>query len=189
MRSSYVCVIFVASSLAGACGGESSSPKTENDATEHSSTPPPKDWSPSSAPSAATSPPAEAESGATSGSEAKNAPSAASGDLVAPTGDDPWMAPHQMPASDVKKTMRAAHGRLDACWTAAKKRDPSVSGEVKIKFVITHQGSVRVWKNEDSSLSDQSLVDCVGGLIKSLQFPGQKSPGDAWGTFEITFGG
>src|SRR5215472_1795256 len=100
MRPSNLCVICAASSLAFACGGETPSPKTENDATEHSSTPPPKDWSPSG-PSAATAPPPEAE-------EPKKAPSAAAGDLVAPAGDDPWMAPHQVPAGDVNKTMKAA---------------------------------------------------------------------------------
>lgn len=189
MRPSYFCLICAASSLALACGGESPSPKTENDATEHSSTPPPKDWSPSSAPSAATAPPPGADTDANSGSEAKKGPSAASGDLVAPAADDPWMAPHQMPAGDVIKTMKAARAKVNACWAAAKKREGSVSGEVKVKFVITHEGSVRVWRNEDSSISDEKAVECVGEVIKSLQFPKQKSPGDAWGIFEINFGG
>ena len=111
------------------------------------------------------------------------------GDLVAPAADDPWMAPHQMPSGDVLKTMRAAQGKVTACWKAAKKRDPSVSGELKIKFVITHEGAVRVWRNEDSSVSDEDCVNCVGEVIKSLQFPTQKSPGDAWGIYEINFGG
>src|SRR5579864_1762726 len=101
MRPSYICLICAASSLAVACGGESPSPKSANDATEHSSTPPPKDWSPSTAPSAATAPPPGADSDTASGSEGKKAPSASSGDLVASTADDPWMAPHQMPATDV----------------------------------------------------------------------------------------
>ncbi len=98
------------------------------------------------------------------------------------------MAPHQMPSRDVLKTMRAAQGKVTACWRAAKKRDPSVSGEVKIKFVISHEGSVRVWRNEDSAVSDEDCINCVGDVIKSLQFPTQKAPGDAWAIYQINFG-
>jgi DNA modification methylase len=116
-------------------------------------------------------------------------PPSSDGDLVAPPSDDPWMAPHQMPPGDVLKTMRAAVGKVNACHAAAKKRDPSVSGEVKIKFVITHEGVVRVWRDEDSSMSDPDCTKCLGDLIQTLKFPTQKSPGEAWGVYSINFGG
>jgi hypothetical protein len=176
MCSSYVCLV-CASMVLLACGGGTPPPKDESDAVEHGSSKPadsPDHPAPASA-GETSSPPTTAKS--------------SSGDLVAPTTDDPWMAPHQMPAGDVLKIMRAAKGRVNSCWNAAKKRDPSVSGEVKIKFVITHDGSVRVWRNEDSSCSDEEAINCVGEVIKSLKFPTQKSPGDAWGIYQINFGG
>jgi hypothetical protein len=179
MRWSYVCVLILASSTVPACGGGTRPPKDEGEAREPGPSKSAAEATPSTdAPPAATEPaPAPAPT------------KAPSGDLVAPTADDPWMAPHQMPASDVLKTMRAATGRVNACWRAAKKRDGSVSGEVKIKFVITHQGSVRVWRNEDSSVNDEDAVNCVGEVVKSLRFPTQKAPGDAWGIYSINFGG
>jgi len=177
MRVSILCLVMSVCAVLSACGGGASPPKSEATAVEatkesHADTL-------KSAPTATTSAEKVPVSQGTS----------AGGDLVAPASDDPWMAPHQMPSGDVLKTMRAAQGKVTACWKAAKKRDPSVSGELKIKFVITHEGAVRVWRNEDSSVGDEDCVNCVGDVIKSLQFPTQKSPGDAWGIYQINFGG
>jgi hypothetical protein len=183
MRLPYVRVLILASSTLAACGGAAPPPKDESDAIEHGS--PKSDKEATDSQSAATSAPAAASEPAPAPASTK----ASSGDLVAPQADDPWMAPHQMPAGDVLRTMRAATGRVNACWRAAKKRDASIAGEVKLKFVISHEGSVRVWRNEESTISDEGAITCVGDVLKSLRFPAQKSPGDAWGIFAITFGG
>jgi hypothetical protein len=183
MRLPYVRVLILASSTLAGCGGAAPPPKDESDAVEHgSSTSDKENKEATASPTAAAPAPA---------SEPAPAPAStkSSGDLVAPQADDPWMAPHQMPASDVLRTMRAATGRVNACWRAAKKRDSSIAGEVKIKFVITHEGSVRVWRNEDSTISDEGAITCVGDVVKGLKFPVQKSPGDAWGIYAINFGG
>jgi outer membrane biosynthesis protein TonB len=186
MPLSYVRVLILASSVLASCGGGTPPPKDESDAVEHGSSKSDKESKEATdSPNAAPSAPAAA-------SEPASAPPAtksSSGDLVAPQADDPWMAPHQMPAGDVIKTIRAALGKVNACWRAAKKRDSSIAGEVKIKFVITHEGSVRVWRNEDSTMSDEEAIKCVGEILKTLRFPTQKSPGDAWGIYAITFGG
>jgi hypothetical protein len=181
MRFTVVPDLVLASSLLLACGGGTPPPKEESEAVEHS---------PAKADNASSESAGNKQAPAAS-SETPAAPTAksSSGDLVAPSGDDPWMAPHQMPSSEVIKTMRGAKGKVNGCWAAARKRDPGVSGEVKIKFVITHEGSVRVWRNEDSTCSDGDAITCVGEVIKSLKFPTQKSPGDAWGIYEINFGG
>ncbi|MDP8998656.1 MAG: AgmX/PglI C-terminal domain-containing protein [Myxococcota bacterium] len=181
MPARYVRVLIVAPWVLVACGGAAPAPKVEDDAVEHRSSRSDnanKDG-PDSPKGAAASSPAAAPA----------ATNASSGDLVAPQSDDPWMAPHQMAASDVLKVVRAASGKVNGCWHAAKKRDSFVGGEVKIKFVVTHEGSVRVWRNEDSNTSDEELIKCVGDVIHSLKFPTQKSPGDAWGIYQINFGG
>lgn len=177
MRVTILGLVMSAYAAVSACGGGAPPPKSEATAVEatkgsHADSPP-------SGPAAtASAEPAPASKGTNAG-----------GISSRPLRTIPWMAPHQMPSGDVLKTMRAAQGKVTACWKAAKKRDPSVSGELKIKFVITHEGAVRVWRNEDSSVSDEDCVNCVGEVIKSLQFPTQKSPGDAWGIYEINFGG
>lgn len=104
-----------------------------------------------------------------------------------PGGDDPWMASHQMPPKDVLHATRPAQAKAQACFRAGAKRDPSTAGEVKIRFVVTNAGSVRVWRDEGSSMSDAGVIQCVGELIKSLKFPKQKSPGDAYGVYTVNF--
>jgi hypothetical protein len=102
--------------------------------------------------------------------------------------DDVWMAPHQMPPSDVLKTVRPALAKVQSCFRAGIKRDPSTTGEVKIRFVISNEGQVRAWRDEASTMSDEDVIKCIGDLVQSLKFPKQKSPGDAWGTYTADYG-
>ncbi|HZU81320.1 MAG TPA: AgmX/PglI C-terminal domain-containing protein [Polyangiaceae bacterium] len=192
MRCSSFVRVLVLASILTACGGGSTPPlkaageAAENGASKSEKPDEPKTEEPKDKASAT---PAEA-SEAPAASESKPSPAKPSnGDLAAPAADDPWMAPHQMPPGDVLKTMRAAMGKVNGCYRTAKKHDSSVGGEVKIKFVITHEGSVRVWRDEDSSMTDPECTKCVGEVIKGLKFPTQKSPGDAWGVYTINFGG
>ncbi len=178
-----------ASLTCSACGGATPSPKDEDEApsatsdSKHAGDSMSGDTSAStaSAPAAATPPPA---------SEAPAPPPSDSGkkatDLTAPT-DDVWMASHQMPPKDVLKTMRPQQGKVHACFSAGYKKDPSTSGEVTIKFVITNDGAVRAWKDDGSSMTDGDVTKCVGDLLQKQRFPKQKSPGDAWGTYNANF--
>jgi hypothetical protein len=121
---------------------------------------------------------------------ASPAPASSSAGLdtsVATKGDDPWLASHQMPPKDVIKTMKAANAKVQTCWKEGRKRDPSASGEVKIRFVVTNDGAVRAWKDDGSSMTDGEVTQCVGDVLNKLKFPKQKSPGDAWGVYSINF--
>ena len=172
-----------------ACGGGTPAPKDESEAKHGDDTSAPAS-SASSAPDDSTSsssPPAAASSSPPpSSTPPTTASSSASGDIKA-AGDDPWLAGHQMPPKDVMKTMKGANAKVQACWKAALKNDPSTSGEVKIRFVITNDGKVRVWRDDGSSMSDEDVINCVGGIVQKLSFPKQKSPGDAWGIYSIHF--
>jgi hypothetical protein len=155
-------------------------------------TPPPSDESTAHGESKATdpSPAAEATSSAPAPSAAPDpapSPASSASDSSAPAGDDPWMASHQMTPKDVLRGVRPSQAKAQACFHAGVKRDPSTSGEVKIRFIITNDGVVRVWRDDGSSMSDEEVTKCVGELIKSIKFPKQKSPGDAYGTYSVNF--
>jgi|SRR5579859_3456409 len=167
-----------ATSVLLACGGGTPPPSDEAVAHNESR---PKD--PAPPPEAASSePPSAAESASTAASSATPP-----GDPTAPQGDDPWMASHQMTPKDVLHAVRPVQGKAQACFRAGAKRDPSASGEVKIRFVITNEGTVRAWRDDGSSMSEEGVIQCVGELIKGLKFPKQKSPGDAWGSYTVNF--
>jgi hypothetical protein len=169
---------FGAASAVLACGGGTPPPSDESEAAN--------------AATKATEPATKAEptkdADTAPAASASPAPASAQGTNDAPAGaDDPWMASHQMTPKDVFKAMKPAQAKAQACFRAGVKRDPSTNGEVKIKFVITNDGVVRVWKDDGSSMTDEVVTQCVGDLLKSLKFPKQKSPGDAYGVYSINF--
>jgi hypothetical protein len=185
------CVLLALALLPAACGGGTPAPKDENEATGDKGS-----SSDESAPAASASPAASSAAPAAPADSSTNsdlngpppaATTTASGDIKATNSDDPWLASHQMSPKDVMKVMRANNGKVQACWKAALKNDPSTSGEVKIKFVITNDGAVRAWKDDGSSMSDADVTNCVGDVLNKLKFPKQKSPGDAWGVYSIHF--
>lgn len=187
MRSATVIaalIVVAASPLA--CGGGTPPANDENSAKADEK--PAASSAPDEPAPAASAAADEKPAPAASSSSTSSSSSSSSGDIKPPA-DDPWLASHQMPPKDVVKTMRAAQGKVQACWKAALKKDPSTSGEVKLKFVITNDGAVRAWKDDASSMSDGDVTNCVGEVLNKLRFPKQKSPGDAWGTYSIHFGG
>jgi hypothetical protein len=186
MRKALICGLVVSSlvPVVLACGGGTPPAKGADDdkaaasgGDDKSAAAAPADSS-AAAPADTTPAPAPAPAASTS----------TSGDIAVPTGDDPWLAAHQMPAKDVAKTTHAAEGKIKACFQAGLKRDPGTTGEVKLKFVITNDGAVRAWKDNASSMTDGDVTKCVGDIVNKLKFPKQKSPGDAWGTYAIHFG-
>jgi hypothetical protein len=98
---------------------------------------------------------------------------------------DPFMAHHQMTPNEVVSTMRSALPKVQACFRAGLKNDPSAAGEVKVRFVIKNEGTVVAWRDEGSSMSDGEVTKCIGELIKTLKFPKQKAPGPAYGIYSI----
>lgn len=176
----------VGAALGCACGGGTPPPKESDEAVASSASkssqgaPAEEEATPSGGASAApAASPSPAQGGASS--------AAPSTDSSSSSGDDPWMASHQMTPKDVLRGVRPAQGKAQACFRAGAKRDPSTSGEVKIRFVVTNAGSVRAWRDDDSSMSDAEVTQCVGELIKTLKFPKQKSPGDAYGIYTVNF--
>jgi len=170
-------LVAIAGSLLLACGGATPPPKDSDDVAPSKGEAPAADHG-DDAPAPAAAPATKAET--------KPAAAAPATD-VKPPEDDVWMAPHQMAPKDVLKTMRPAQGKVHACFRAGAKRDPSTQGEVKIRFVIANEGTVRAWRDDGSSMSDEEVTKCVGDLMKTLKFPKQKSPGDAWGTYSANF--
>jgi hypothetical protein len=177
------CVLVLAFSLPVGCGGGTPAPKNEETATNGSKSDDASAEDGGAAPAAPVASEAPAAPAPTDTSAPAPAPAAA----PAPKADDPWMAAHEMPSNDVLKTIKPSKTKMQACFKAGKKRDKSVSGDVKIKFIIAHDGKVRDWKDDASSMTDEKVTKCVAEVIRKLKFPKQKSPGDAWGSYSINF--
>ncbi|MGH7437613.1 MAG: AgmX/PglI C-terminal domain-containing protein [Polyangiaceae bacterium] len=181
----------VACSLVIACGGGTPEPKSEDEAPAAASASKDKDTGDSkdskdsdsnasasaSSPAKSDSPPADTPPATTDSK---------SGDLAMPK-DDVWSAPHQMPPKDVLKTMRPLQNSVHACFKAGYKRDSSASGDVKVKFVVSNDGAVKAVKDDGSTMTDGDVTKCVSDVVQKQKFPKQKSPGDAWATYNANF--
>jgi hypothetical protein len=179
-----------------ACGGGTPEPKNEDEAVAKN-TDTDKDMAKDDSKDTAAAPADTEAPAASAAPEAAPAPAASSSPSSSSSGggdtglaipkdsDDPFLAHHQMPAAQVKGTTGRARGKVQACYKAGLKRDKSTRGDVKIRFVVSNDGVVKAWRNEDSSMSDEQVTSCIGDVIKGLKFPKQKSPGDAYGIYSI----
>jgi hypothetical protein len=187
MRRAFAAVLLLPL-LVASCGGKTPPPNDETAAKSGDDTASASSADSGAAASSASADAPAADSGAASSASSSTSSSSASGDIKTSSGDDPWLASHQMPLKEVVHTMRGAQGKVQACFKAGLKRDPSTTGEVKIRFVVTNDGAVRAWKDDGSSMTDGDVTQCIGELLNKLKFPKQKSPGDAWGLYAVRFG-
>ena len=164
-----------------ACGGGTPAPKDSDEVASKA----PAAGDKETAPAESSETPAASEPAASSPPKAAPAPAAETGLALPPSSDDPFLAHHQMPAAQLKGTMRGAQGKVQACYRAGLKRDKSTFGDVKIRFVVSNDGDVKATRDEGSSMSDEEVTKCIAELIKTLKFPKQKSPGDAYGIYSI----
>ena len=184
----------VACSLVIACGGGTPEPKSEDEAPAAASaakssgdskdSKDSKDKDSDSNGTASAEPPAKSDSPPADKPAASDSKS--SGDLAMPK-DDVWSAPHQMPPKDVLKAMRPMQNSVHGCFKAGYKKDSSASGDVKVKFVIANEGAVKAVKDDGSTMTDADVIKCVEDVVQKQKFPKQKSPGDAWGTYNANF--
>lgn len=92
---------------------------------------------------------------------------------------------HQIAAPEVSKTVAKVKPKIQACYHAGLKRDPSCMGEVKVKFVVKHDGTMVDAQDQGSSMNDEEVTKCIVEVIKTLKFPVQESPGPAFGVYAI----
>jgi hypothetical protein len=99
--------------------------------------------------------------------------------------EDPRLVFHRIAPATVLSVTRAIQPKARACFKEGLARDPSIEGEVRIRFVITHEGQVVETKDDNSSMPDEDVTKCIASLIKSLKFPKQEAPGGAFGIYSI----
>jgi len=104
-------------------------------------------------------------------------------ELSPPKADDPWLAHRQIPPDVVVKTLKPIAVKVGQCFKEGLKRDPTIEGEVRIRFVIVHEGNVVDFKDDNSEMPDHEVVSCIGGVIKTVKFPEPPSPGGAYGVY------
>ena len=71
----------------------------------------------------------------------------------------------------VSKEVRARIGAIKACYERALKRNPNLSGKVKVRWTITAAGTVSAVEIEEDSMGDNEVSSCIKGLVSRWRFP------------------
>jgi outer membrane biosynthesis protein TonB len=77
----------------------------------------------------------------------------------------------ELDPSLVSKEVRARLGAIKACYERALKRNPNLSGKVKIRWTITAAGTVSGVEIEEDSMGDSEVSSCIRGLVIRWRFP------------------
>jgi len=77
----------------------------------------------------------------------------------------------ELDPSLVSKEVRTRIGAIKACYERALKRNPSLSGKVKVRWTITAAGTVSAVEIEEDSMGDSEVASCIKGLVSRWRFP------------------
>jgi hypothetical protein len=77
-----------------------------------------------------------------------------------------------IPAEVIRRILLRNRNQQRYCYEVALKHDPTIAGKVKVTFVIGANGDVVSAKvNDDSTVKDTQLRDCLVSHIKRMKFP------------------
>jgi TonB family protein len=77
----------------------------------------------------------------------------------------------ELDPSLVSKEVRTRIGAIKACYERALKRNPNLSGKVKVRWTITAAGTVSAVEIEEDSMGDNEVSSCIKGLVSRWRFP------------------
>lgn len=77
----------------------------------------------------------------------------------------------ELDPSLVSKEVRARIGAIKACYERSLKRNPNLSGKIKVRWTITAAGTVSSVEIDEDSMGDSEVVSCIKGLVSRWRFP------------------
>ena len=122
---------------------------------------------PTEPPQAAAQPPAPAEAPAESAAAERPLPPCAAAVCIDPSRSvGPGLTRNQVDGP-VFRSM----SDVQACYTQARKDNPTLQGKLALDFEIDAQGSPQAVRVSASSLADPGLEACVQGVLKGAALP------------------
>jgi hypothetical protein len=93
-----------------------------------------------------------------------------------------------LPPAVVLKSMKPSTTKVRACYDAGYKEDPSIAGEVKIRFVVDEDGKVTESGDGGSTVPAEGVIQCVAKVVENVRFPKPEAGGSAIGIYSVHFG-
>jgi hypothetical protein len=94
---------------------------------------------------------------------------------------------HGLAPETIHRVVRSHAKSLQACYTAESSKDPTIHGSVRVKWLISADGSVSDQHVEASTLQSPRVEACVLRDVGSWQFPASDGRNEV--SFPFTFGG
>ncbi|MEI9951724.1 MAG: AgmX/PglI C-terminal domain-containing protein [Pseudomonadota bacterium] len=76
-----------------------------------------------------------------------------------------------LPSEVIQRIVRQNFGRFRSCYEQGLRRNPQLTGQVKVRFVIGSNGTVSSASNAGSELPDAEVVSCSVKAFYGLKFP------------------
>ena len=77
----------------------------------------------------------------------------------------------ELDPSLVSKEVRTRIGAIKGCYERSLKRNPNLSGKIKVRWTITAAGTVSAVEIEEDSMGDAEVSSCIKGLVSHWRFP------------------
>ena len=92
-----------------------------------------------------------------------------------------------LPPEAIQKVVRQGYPKLEDCYKKAQESNPEVQGRVGFSFTITAEGRVSKLDTSDSTLEDQTMLDCLATTFESFEFPKPEGGGVVTVKYPIIF--
>lgn len=93
----------------------------------------------------------------------------------------------ELERQDIEIVLKQRMGLIRRCYTRELRRDPTLQGTLKVRFVIDEDGSVKYSALRGSQLGNSIVEDCVVDEIKKLRFPMPRGDGTVIVTYPFSF--
>jgi hypothetical protein len=85
--------------------------------------------------------------------------------------------PENVSVSQISEAVAGRRTALVHCTEQQRSSNPDVSGTLKLRWVITGDGSVREVRVLSDEFARQPIASCISGVVKSIRFPRSRTTG------------
>ena len=87
----------------------------------------------------------------------------------------------------MRKVIRKNLKKIKSCYVSELNKTPTLSGSVKVQFVITSNGTVSKSSIQSSTMNNKTVENCIASHIEKFKFPKPSNRQAAIVTFPFSF--
>jgi hypothetical protein len=76
-----------------------------------------------------------------------------------------------LPKATIVEVISADLDAIKRCYETSLQQDPTLQGQLVVKFVVSATGAVQSAETKSSELADAEMEACVNEVFRGMQFP------------------